>query len=145
MSSVTAYVSSTSNTVDRLDMTIGKEEQYKSILNLFEYKIENSNNKDKASTVITGLTPTLKNLGGIGFCGANELCKLYPPLSCYICPKFVAWSDGPHQQMLDELKNHIDFLKNQSGNPSDRIHKQLSEVMEAILSVIVAIKSQNNE
>jgi hypothetical protein len=102
--------------------------------------------RTKDSSVILGSTPTLKNLGGIGFCGANFLCDLHPPLSCYVCPKFQAWIDGPHQQLLEELETFVQSLIAQSVNQSDRIPYQLVEVVTAIrqlLSRIQEMKSGN--
>lgn len=39
----------------------------------------------------------------IGKCGANFLCNLAPPLTCYTCDRFLAFSDGPHETVLDAL------------------------------------------
>jgi hypothetical protein len=94
-------------------------------------------NKNKLTErMVNGTTPTLKNLGGIGSCGASYLCKLMPPLSCYVCPKFQAWSDGPHKAMLEELEKYVKLLTDSSGNPSDRIPHQLSDVIKALRQLL---------
>ena len=133
------YVKSTSNLAGRLDQALGDNPQFTGIVQRFLGRLESRTGAESAENVIPGTTPTLKNLGGIGFCGAGYLCQLYPPLSCYVCPKFVAWVDGPHQQMLEELKIHVQALRQRSGNPSDRIPHQLEDVTEAIRAVLVQI------
>jgi hypothetical protein len=132
------YVKSTSNMVSRLNRALGDNRQFTGIIHRFLGRVEPRTGTESPENVIPGSTPTLKNLGGIGFCGAGDLCHLYPPLSCYVCPKFVAWVDGPHQQMLAEIQVHVQALR-RSGNPSDRIPHQLTEVMEAIQAVLVQI------
>ena len=123
----------------RLNLALRENPQFTDIVHRFLGRVESRTGTESAAYVIPGCTPTLKNLGGIGRCGAGYLCQLYPPLSCYVCPKFVAWVDGPHQQMLEELQIHVQALRQRSGNPSDRIPHQLEEVMEAIQAVLVQI------
>ena len=96
------YVKSTSNLVARLNLALGDDPQFTGTVHRFLGRVESRTGAESAESVIPGCTPTLKNLGGIGLCGAGHLCQLYPPLSCYVCPKFVAWADGPHRQMLAE-------------------------------------------
>ena len=133
------YVKSTSNLVARLNLALGDDPQFTGIVHRFLGRVESRTGAESAESVIPGCTPTLKNLGGIGLCGAGYLCQLYPPLSCYVCPKFVAWADGPHQQMLAELQIHVEALRQRTGNPSDRLPHQLEEVTEAIRAVLVQI------
>lgn len=133
------YVKSRSNMVDRLNQALGENPQFTGMILRFLGRVEPRTGAESPASIIPGATPTLKNLGGIGFCGADYLCRLYPPLSCYVCPKFVAWVDGPHQQMLDELRAQVRALRQRSGNPSDRIPHQLTEVMEAIQAVLAEI------
>jgi hypothetical protein len=136
------YVRSTSNIVDHLNRSLGDDRQFTGVIHRFLGRVELRTGAESLEDVIPGATPTLKNLGGIGFCGAGYLCQLYPPLSCYVCPKFVAWADGPHQEMLKELQTHVQALRQRSGNPSDRIPHQLQEVMEAIQAVLIQIENR---
>lgn len=39
----------------------------------------------------------------IGTCGANAFCNVIAPLGCYVCPKFQAWMEAPHNLVLDHL------------------------------------------
>jgi hypothetical protein len=139
------YVKATSSMVGRLNQSLGDNPQYAGVVDRFLGRVESRTGAESAGSVIPGSTPTLKNLGGIGSCGAGYLCHLYPPLSCYVCPKFVAWVDGPHRQMLEELQIHVDALRQRSGNPSDRIPQQLQEVMEAIRAVLEIIGRRQSE
>lgn len=45
--------------------------------------------------------PPEKN-GHLGTCGSGP-CGLFAPISCYTCPKFQAWRDAPHREVLDWL------------------------------------------
>lgn len=140
------YTKSSSNSVTRLNDTIGSDEYYQQIMGSFLGKIVKHPEDPSPNSILSGTTPTLKNLGGIGQCGANFLCDLYPPLSCYICPKFLAWKDGLHEQMLQELKSYVQQLSREINNPSNRIPSQLDEVMQAIEVLLLKIKeNQNNE
>jgi integrase len=141
--SARVYTRSTSNLVDHLNIALGKNEQYTSIIGRFLGEISSSTENIGSHTIINGTTPTLKNLGGIGACGADFLCKLMPPLSCYICPKFQAWSDGPHEKMLRELEIYVVDLMQRTGNRSDRIPYQLSEVITAIRSLLLKLEERS--
>ncbi|MET0462601.1 MAG: site-specific integrase [Chitinophagaceae bacterium] len=141
--SARVYTRSTSNLVDHLNIALGKNEQYTSIIGRFLGEISSSTENIGSHRIINGTTPTLKNLGGIGACGADFLCKLLPPLSCYICPKFQAWSDGPHEQMLRELEIYVLDLMQRTGNRSDRIPYQLSEVITAIRSLLLKLEERS--
>jgi integrase len=140
LASIRIYTKSTSNFVERLNVALGTNDQYTSIIGRFLGEISSSAENRDPHRIINGTTPTLKNLGGIGACGADFLCKLMPPLSCYICPKFQAWSDGPHEQMLRELEIYVLDLMQRSMNKSDRIPYQLTEVITAIRSLLVKLE-----
>jgi integrase len=80
--------------------------------------------------------PMLK-VGGVGTCGRNiereGLCRLFPPLSCYLCPSFAAWRSGPHQELLASMDAFLDANLNRVD---ERILRQLDEVRSAIAEVI---------
>jgi integrase len=77
------------------------------------------------------------NAGGIGLCGRDVrkdgLCRLLPPLSCYLCPSFAALRDGPHREMLDSIEV---FLKGNQEVSDKRILTQLADVSVAIRQVL---------
>lgn len=39
----------------------------------------------------------------IGTCGHTSFCNINAPYACYLCPRFQAWMDGPHEKVLDAL------------------------------------------
>ncbi len=92
------YVKSTSSLVGRLNQVLGNNEALSGVIDRFLGRVALRDGTESGKSIVPGSTPTLKNLGGIGVCGAGYLCRLYPPLSCYVCPKFVAWADGPHRR-----------------------------------------------
>jgi integrase len=140
LDAVRIYTRSSSRSVDRLNDALGSNEEFTGIISRFLGLIVTRTGAEAPHTVIVGTTPTLMNLGGLGVCGAQFLCNLYPPLSCYVCPKFMAWKDGPHEEMLRELEIHEKNLSKRTGNPSDRIPKQLDSTQQAIVALLKKIK-----
>ncbi len=100
--------------------------------------------------VIPGVTSHIPhiplNVGGVGMCGRDlrrdGLCKLFPPLSCYLCPSFAALNNGPHQTMLQSLEA---YLQDHQDSLDTRILRQLEEVLAAIGEVVAQIKYANKE
>jgi integrase len=77
------------------------------------------------------------NTGGIGICGRNiradGLCQLFPPLSCYLCPSFAAWRDGPHAAVLQSIEQ---FLEANQDLADGRIWRQMDDIRLAIHEVV---------
>jgi hypothetical protein len=75
--------------------------------------------------------------GGIGLCGRDArkdgLCRLLPPLSCYLCPSFAALREGPHREMLTSIEA---FLNGNQDTSDKRILMQLADVRVAIRQVL---------
>jgi hypothetical protein len=94
--------------------------------------------------IIPALAPHLPlpilDAGGLGVCGKdvqrNGLCRLFPPLSCYLCPSFIAFRYGPHEQMLHSI---MMFLQHMKDSADDRSIKQLEEVCRAIHEVLMQL------
>jgi integrase len=81
------------------------------------------------------------DLGGIGWCGldlpVHGLCQKSPPLACYTCPKFAAWRDGPHKEVLGGLENATAAL----GKTADwRITQELIVTKQAVEQCIKQIE-----
>jgi integrase len=78
--------------------------------------------------------PLLKT-GGVGACGRDiqqhGLCRLFPPLSCYLCPSFAALRSGPHEELLANIDTFI-----AADGVDERIRRQLDEVRSAIAEVV---------
>jgi hypothetical protein len=91
--------------------------------------------------VIPAIAPHLGvanlSVGGIGMCGRDVrkdgLCRLLPPLSCYLCPSFAALRDGPHHEMLASIEA---FLAQSQEVADKRIQVQLQDVCTAIQQVL---------
>lgn len=145
LESVRVYTAGTGNMVNSLNEALGKNEQYSATIDRFLGRIQPKAEDNIKKGVIQGTTPTLKNLGGIGICGSNFLCNLFPPLSCYVCPKFIAWKDAPHEAMLGELENYVERMAETSGNPHDRIPHQLKETILAVKALLVKLEKGTEE
>jgi integrase len=142
--SIGVYTSSTSSVVERLNAALGSDSHYSGLIGRFLGQLVTRAQPHHSSAVIRGATPTLKTLGGIGVCGANFLCDLYPPLSCYVCPKFQAWTDGPHKELLQELEIFVHSLIERSANQADRIPYQLTNVITSIRELLTRIEEMKN-
>ena len=112
---VGVYFKARGQIVGDLDKALDSNPHYQDIINKFRgVVVEREQTADLPT--IPGETPTYRTLGGIGGCGAKTICRLYPPLSCYLCPSFQAWKDGPHQEVLNELKLHARQMAETSGS-----------------------------
>src|SRR6266545_381991 len=84
------------------------------------------------------------NTGGVGLCGRdvreNGLCRLFPPLSCYMCPSFAALRDGPHRDLLEALTAYMQTIAEQADQ---RIIRQLEDICLAISDVLQQIESDS--
>jgi hypothetical protein len=102
---------------------------------------------DSQGRLIPASAPHLEidflDVGGIGLCGldvrADGLCRLLPPISCYLCPSFAALRDGPHERMLRSIEG---FLENGGQTNDKRILMQLEDVRAGISQVITALRTQ---
>jgi hypothetical protein len=100
--------------------------------------------------VIPAIAPHLgivnPNAGGIGMCGRDArkdgLCRLLPPLSCYLCPSFAALRDGPHREMLNSIEV---FLNGNQDTSDKRILMQLADVRIAVRQVLDQLPAESNE
>ncbi|MFQ5433603.1 MAG: hypothetical protein ACE5FD_01890, partial [Anaerolineae bacterium] len=118
----------------------------KPLVHLFLGKVANSLTDTPAHPLIpatlTHLPLPVLNTGQVGVCGRDVhqdgLCQLFPPLSCYLCPSFIAWRDGPHHELWASLNTII------TAHPTGvdkRILLQLSTIQEAIGEVLQKIEA----
>lgn len=86
------------------------------------------------------------DVGGIGHCGRDVakdgLCRLLPPVSCYLCPSFAALRAGPHREMLDSIEA---FLNGNQDTCDQRIRMQLEDVRIAIREVLDQLRERNDD
>lgn len=84
---------------------------------------------------------TLKANSALGKCGSDASCELNAPYSCFVCPKFNAFSDS-----LDSYKEvHSDLMawkktRKDEFNENDRIQFQMDEVISALTDLILKIE-----
>lgn len=72
------------------------------------------------------------NLLDLGTCDLGAACDKYPPRACYLCPKFLAWKDAPHDRFLAET------IAVNRTDPRGSV--QLDDVVLAIGQVVAACK-----
>jgi integrase len=89
------------------------------------------------------LTLPVLNTGGVGVCGRDVtrdgLCRLFPPLSCYLCPSFAALRTGPHQELLASIQA---FLTAGETVMDPRIAAQFGEVQQAIQELLARAETE---
>ncbi|MBA4761926.1 hypothetical protein [Sphingomonas sp.] len=73
----------------------------------------------------------------IGTCGHNHVCNVVAPIGCYICPKFQAWMDAPHDLVLDHLVEQRTRREELGMDP--RMVKLEDELIAAVAGVITRI------
>lgn len=140
LQNVGVYYEARGKTVEALDKALASNPHYQDIVNKFMGQVVDRERSVSSMPVVPGETPTCRSLGGIGYCGSSVLCDVYPPLSCYLCPSFQAWRDGPHIEMLAELKNYAREFAELSGYPVPRIHGQVDDVILAIEQLLYKLE-----
>lgn len=93
--------------------------------------------------VIPGRAPQLPmlNVGGIGLCGRKDLCRLAPPLTCYTCDFFAAFTDGPHAEVVSSMEEYMDETF-RTGAADARIPLQLARAVAAGRQLLVQLEDR---
>jgi len=140
---VQVYYNARSTIVERLDTALA--EKLAPLVAQFSVKVidKNTYNESNLNSRIKYQEKTNpKKIHGIGVCCADFLCKLYPPLSCYLCEKFQPFKDAPHAKILEELTSwRQNRLQQQREN--DRIAQQLDDVIYRIAQVKTACEEKS--
>lgn len=140
---VQVYYNARSTIVERLDSALA--EKLAPLVAQFSGKVIDKNSYEASnpnSRIKYQEKANPKKIHGIGVCGANFLCKLYPPLSCYLCEKFQPFKDAPHTKILEELTSWRQSRLEQQGE-NDRIAQQLDDVIYRVAQVkTICEKSQ---
>ena len=79
----------------------------------------------------------------IGTCGSTSLCSLFPPASCYVCPLFQPWKNGPHRDVLVDLLRKRDERISLTGRDDDRIAAQYDEMILAVGQVVAICEAES--
>lgn len=70
----------------------------------------------------------------IGVCGESALCRLDPPYSCYLCPKFQPFVDANHEHVLELLlarrDERFEKIEHRIAVQQDRVIFAVGQVIE---------------
>ncbi|TXI45014.1 hypothetical protein [Methylophilus sp.] len=132
----TVYFELGEKIVAPLDRAI--EKGFSKNLNYFKGKIVESedeaiNGKRNDKSVFFFDERNIENQEMIGICGEKQLCRLDPPYSCYLCPKFQPYRQADHEHVLNCLiAGREEKLKKYENA---RLGIQLDEVIAAVSQV----------
>lgn len=86
------------------------------------------------------LMDDLGDIVGLGRCGSSTLCRFYPPLSCYLCPRFRPDPDADHQGILSALLVWRKQRPTSVARTRDALQDQLDDVIEALGHLVVILR-----
>ncbi len=113
-------------------------EYYSELAKYFKGKVVSRNDDFVNADDDSKLIPCVDVYEDIGVCGLTDLCHLYPPYSCYKCPKFQAYIDADHEAVFDFL---LTRRVNALATGDKQVAVQLDEIMLAVQQVIHMCKS----
>lgn len=76
----------------------------------------------------------------IGDCGSHGFCSFNAPIACYTCTSFEAWTDGPHEAVLDYLLNQRDRYLRTSDKRIASINDRTIYAVAAVVDACQKIK-----
>jgi hypothetical protein len=83
----------------------------------------------------------LGDVVGLGRCGSQTLCRLYPPLSCYLCPRFRPDPDADHLGILSALLSWREKRPTSVARTRDALQGQLDDVIEAVGHLVAVLRA----
>jgi hypothetical protein len=92
-------------------------------------------NKDADHEV---LDPKLED--AVGSCSGNP-CDVFAPVGCYVCPRFEAFIDGPHGNVLSFLEKRMSAATRTNSN--EAVVRDM-HLVSAVQNVIQEIKKFKN-
>lgn len=72
-----------------------------------------------------------------GGCGLDAHCERDPPLSCYLCPKFVPFRSSVHERVLDQLLSKQKAIRSPNG-----MGIGLADVILAVSQVVAMCRGE---
>lgn len=75
-----------------------------------------------------------------GGCGLDSQCFRYPPLSCYLCPKFVPFNSEVHERVLEQLLRKQRAIRSPGG-----LGVGLVDVIMAVAKVVSMCGGKDTE
>lgn len=139
---VMVYVETAGKMVGRLSAAL--DAQMRPIVDMFMGRIINTDSEavpNDPRAQIPGRSFEGRQLGGIGVCGSGTLCKLMPPLTCYVCEHFQPKKDAPHSDMLKAAHQlrKVYVARNNASNTGlelvDKVIAHIQGVIEATMNV----------
>ncbi|MFA5583027.1 MAG: tyrosine-type recombinase/integrase, partial [Bacteriovoracaceae bacterium] len=120
-------------------LTEAENKKLGTILKRFEGSIEFANTDIGKDIKYYTLTAN----SALGKCGSDAHCDLNAPYSCFVCPKFNAFSDSleSYKKVYDDL---LSWKKNRKEefDENDRIQYQMDEVISALTDLIARIEEK---
>ncbi|MCL6250390.1 hypothetical protein M3P36_04915 [Altererythrobacter sp. KTW20L] len=144
LQNVDVYFDIDSGIVEQLDaamaMVLGERAQrFASIVE----KEEDAVNGERAGSRRYYADPDKKLFEPIGTCGHTSFCNVNAPYACYLCPKFQAWIDGPHDLVLDALIDNRTRREEMGLDPKMvAVEDELIAHVAEIITGIAAMKEE---
>lgn len=142
-----AYIASTPKIAEIKTKALGKNETYMGISEmLITGEIINRNEVNK-NLWVKGMVGS-QYIGGIGACALplNTACTKNPVYSCYTCPKFNPFTDGPHEEVKQHLQHQaqyfIDIAEKGGVLKNNRPVAQLETTINAVSHIIEIINNK---
>ncbi len=133
LQNVLVYFASSSELIPHLDRALA--EQMGALVRAFLGQLVGLERECSADNRIT--TIDLTEVADIGQCGSSFQCRLAPPITCYTCDRFQAFTDGPHAEVLESLISRRESLMSEGNH---RIAVQLDGVILAIGALLSKIR-----
>ena len=141
LQNVEVYIQAARQQMDEIDQAL-EDSDFKPVVRRFMGRVTERENPEPVPGIpkrtVPGTSAQLPVLsqpvGAVGVCGrdvrSDGLCKLAPPLSCYLCEQFVAFTDAPHGVIADRIEELVLFDHNSGADR--RIPRQLLDTLQAI-------------
>jgi len=106
-----AYIAATPKIAEIKTRALGKNQTYQMISDMLMTGEVVDRNGIAKNRWVKGMVGS-QYIGGIGSCGLpeNTACPKNPVYSCYTCPKFHPFIDGPHEEVKTSLQKQAQFF-----------------------------------
>lgn len=98
---VMVYIKATPPIIETLDQALADE--LAPLAGAFAGKLDAVTTFRMAPESVVRNPKSKPSKGKVGNCGGCAGCTAMAPFGCYVCHNFVAWVDGPHEEVLEHL------------------------------------------
>lgn len=135
------YVKSTSKILNDINKAVAKE--FAPYVNAFAGRVVNNadevvNSRDNRARVYV-----LRGKKDSGVCGRSGRCIGMAPIGCYLCRKFQAWEDGPHEKVLEYLISERLRVYQETGD--ERTMSANDDIIFAVQQVILLVEEKQRQ